>query len=69
MVGVPALEKCDLRAIVTDRLALFLLAPQKIDKWLAEEEAEEERREERRPRPEGDVAEKVEDVATFGKTR
>jgi hypothetical protein len=52
-----------LRAIVADRLALALLAAQKVDQRTPEEEAEQKCGDERPARADGDVAEQVEDPA------
>ena len=60
MVGVPSLARCDLRAVLADRLALALLDAQQVDDGRAEQEHEQQRRHDGAAGAEGDVAKDVE---------
>ena len=62
MVGVPRLARCDVRAVVADRLALALADAQPADELGADQQAEQQRGRGRRAGAEGDVAEEVEDA-------
>ena len=61
-MGRSRLRQMRLRAVVADRLALALLAAQKVDQRTAEHEAKDQRGKERPAGAKGDVAEKIEEV-------
>jgi len=56
-----------LRTVIADRLALALLAAQKVDQRLSEDETEDQRGGKGTASPEGDVAKQVEKVPAVGK--
>ena len=63
------LDEMGLRPVIADRLALALLAPQKVDQRSSEDETKDQRGKEGRPGAERDVAEQVEDVAAVRELR